>query len=67
MPTERVLPPAGKGIEDDDAEPEEPIKILEKQATFGDFMVWDHEAVPAADDPYVKGVEEWVKLAKVVS
>lgn len=67
MPTERVLPPAGKGIEDDDAEPEEPVKILEKQATFGDFMVWDHEAVPAADDPYVKGVEEWVKLAQVVS
>ncbi|KAH8434819.1 ribonuclease H2 subunit C [Aspergillus melleus] len=66
MPTERVLPPTRKEVEDEEAEPEEPVKIIEKQATFDEFVVWDHEVVPAADDTYVKGVEEWVKLAQVM-
>ncbi|KAI9045056.1 putative 3'-5' exonuclease [Aspergillus affinis] len=66
MPTERVLPATRKETDDEDAEPEEPIKIIEKQATFDEFMVWDHEVVPAADDTYIKGVEEWVKLAQLM-
>lgn len=50
----------------DATELDEPVKILEKQATFDEFVVWGHEAVPAADDPFVKGVEEWIKFAEVV-
>lgn len=42
------------------------MKILEEQSTFDEIMVWDHEVAPAADDPFVKGVEEWVRLAEAV-
>lgn len=70
MPTDRALLSAQKhndAMPDDaEEEPEEPVKALEKQATFDEFTVWAHEAVPAADDPFVKGVEEWLKLAEAV-
>ncbi|KAL2002943.1 hypothetical protein VTN02DRAFT_5476 [Thermoascus thermophilus] len=49
-----------------ESEPEEPVKILEKQATFDEYVVWGHEVVPAADDPFVRGVEEWLKFAETL-
>lgn len=49
-----------------ETEQEEPVKILEKQATFNEYVVWGHELTPAADDSFVKGVEEWLKLAEAV-
>jgi ribonuclease H2 subunit C len=63
-----VLPVANKGVEDQDTDAvaEEPIKVLEAQSTFDDFIVWDHETLAAADDTFVKGVEEWIKFAEVV-
>ncbi|KAJ5972493.1 Ribonuclease H2 subunit C [Penicillium vulpinum] len=66
-PTDRVLPAAqrtdGDSAEDAEAEPEEPVKILETQGIFEEFVVWGHEALPAADDTFVKGVEEWLQFA----
>ncbi|KAJ6149738.1 Ribonuclease H2 subunit C [Penicillium samsonianum] len=66
-PTDRVLPAAQRadsdGAEDAEAEPEEPVKIMETQSTFDEFVVWGHEALPAADDTFVKGVEEWLQFA----
>ncbi|OJJ57875.1 hypothetical protein ASPSYDRAFT_90069 [Aspergillus sydowii CBS 593.65] len=50
----------------EDGEPDEPVKVLEKQATFGEYIVWGHETIPAADDTFVKGVEEWVKFAEAI-
>lgn len=71
VPTEDVLPSAQKSnrVEPDDMqdEPEEPVKVLQKQGAFDELMVWGHESMPAANDPFVKGVEEWVKLAEAVS
>jgi len=69
MPTERVLPSQtnnGGMADDTETEQKEPVKILEKQGTFDEFVVWAHEEVPALDDVYVKGVEEWLRLAEVV-
>jgi len=69
MLTERVLPSQtnnGGMADDTEMEPEEPVKILEKQGIFDEFVVWAHEEVPAVDDVYVKGVEEWLNLAEVV-
>lgn len=40
--------------------------ILDKQGSFSAFMVWDHEKLPAADDPFVKGVSEWIRFAEAV-
>ena len=31
------------------------------------MVVWGHEHVPEDDDDYVKGVEEWIKVAEAVS
>ncbi|PLB39721.1 ribonuclease H2 subunit C [Aspergillus candidus] len=64
-PTERTIRPAQNNAVDE-AEPEEPVKVLEKQATFQDVMVWGHEFMPAADDPFVRGVEEWVRFAEAM-
>lgn len=70
QPTERVLPPKRRDTiyeaENIQPEQEEPTKVLEKQATFDEFVVWGHEEVPAADDAFVKGVEEWLKMAEAV-
>ncbi|KAJ5545164.1 Ribonuclease H2 subunit C [Penicillium sp. DV-2018c] len=65
-PTDRVLPSQRTdrdAVEDADAEPEEPVKVLETQGTFDEIVVWGHEALPAADDVFVKGVEEWLQFA----
>lgn len=70
-PTDRELPtlqPTDRGTTEDEgeAEPEEPVKILEAQGTFEDIVVWGHEIPPAADDSFVKGVEEWLRFAESV-
>lgn len=51
-------------MDEDDEQVEE--KLTEELATFEEFTVWDHEALLAAEDPYVMGVEEWIALAEVV-
>jgi ribonuclease H2 subunit C len=65
-----VLPSSQQVPNDDDevveVEPEEPVKILEINGTFEDLVVWGHEALPAADDTFVKGVEEWLQFAEAV-
>jgi ribonuclease H2 subunit C len=71
MPTDRLLPiktdkKAELQDEEEYNEIVEPIKILETQATFDEFVVWGHEIMPAADDPFVKGVEECLKFAETV-
>ncbi|PGH01521.1 ribonuclease H2 subunit C [Blastomyces parvus] len=54
--------------EDDDNDEDywKSFTIVEKQGSFSDFMVWDHEKVPAADDPFVKGVSEWIRFAEAM-
>lgn len=39
---------------------------MEQHARFEEVMVWEHEAVPDADDIYVKGIEEWIGFAEAV-
>ncbi|KAL4901893.1 hypothetical protein BDW74DRAFT_159138 [Aspergillus multicolor] len=65
--TDREMPTATScETVSEEGECDEPIKVLEKQATFGDYMVWAHEIIPAGDDSFVKGVEEWVKFAEAM-
>ncbi|KAI4122242.1 MAG: hypothetical protein LQ347_006573, partial [Umbilicaria vellea] len=49
---------------EDGDEDMEPVKVLEEAASFEEIVVWGHEAVPTSDDPYVKGVEEWIAFAE---
>ena len=52
------------GEEDED---EEEVAILEELATFEEMVVWDHEKVVEDGDGIVKGLEEWIRFAEVVS
>ena len=65
-PTDRLVPSANRHGNMEDDLPEEPVKTLESQATFDNLVVWGHEIPPAADDTFVKGVDEWIKLAEAV-
>ena len=60
--------PSARQAEDVEETEHEPVNILEEQATFDSIVVWDHEVVPdESNDPYVKGIEEWVAFAEQVS
>ncbi|KAF4555461.1 Ribonuclease H2 non-catalytic subunit-like protein [Elsinoe fawcettii] len=51
----------------DDEEPPKQLKVIEQVGTFDSITVWEHEAVPESGrDPYLKGVEEWIKLSQAI-
>lgn len=53
--------------DDDDMVPMESVGMMEATAEFDEMVVWSHEAiVTAAEDPYVRSVEEWLQLAEKV-
>ncbi|KAI5289609.1 hypothetical protein KEM52_000727 [Ascosphaera acerosa] len=45
----------------------EQADALRVEGTFSELMLWNHEGLAKSDDPYVKGVEEWVAFAERVS
>lgn len=53
--------------EEEDEDDEPAATILESQGTFSNLIIWDHEKIPAADDPFVKGINEWIRFAEAVS
>jgi ribonuclease H2 subunit C len=79
-PTERLLPQqpqlssnnvgaedsASEAEEEDQDEKPEQVKILQLTATFNEVMLWGHDMLPAADDPFVKGIEEWIAFAEAI-
>lgn len=68
LPTSNPIAPEEEADDDEEEEEEEPTKILEQTSTFDEFVVWSHERVPvSSEDPFMKGVEEWVRFAEVVS
>lgn len=68
--TDRVLPkqisPAGVEEEEEEAEDEPEVGIMEEQSAFEDLMIWGHETVPE-EDPFARGMEEWISFAEQVS
>jgi ribonuclease H2 subunit C len=66
--TERILPKSKPATEDDEeAEEEADVKIMEEQSEFDHIMLWGHEALPdEVADPYVRAMEEWIALAEQV-
>lgn len=53
-------------IEEEQEEPPEPVRILDQVSTYDQVIVWGHDRLPGADDPFVKGVEEWVSFAESI-
>ncbi|KAN0096169.1 ribonuclease H1 small subunit [Hyaloscypha variabilis] len=66
--TERILPKSKPATEDDEeAEEEADVKIMEEQSEFDHIMLWGHEALPdEVADPYVRAMEEWIALAEQI-
>ena len=53
---------------DEDADIPEDVKTMQQIASFDKMTVWGHESLPSeTDDVYMRGIEEWVKLAQTVS
>jgi Ribonuclease H2 non-catalytic subunit (Ylr154p-like) len=52
-------------ISEDEAHPE-PVQILKEEAIFDSITVWGHDRLPAADDTFAKGIEEWIGFAEAV-
>ena len=53
-------------VAEEEEEPPEPVKILEQSSTFEDIVVWGHDVVPTNEDPFVKGIEEWISFAEAI-
>lgn len=54
-------------VVDLEAEDEMPLGTLETKAEFDEIVIWGHESVAdTSSDPYVRGVEEWMKVAEKV-
>ncbi|RMD45029.1 hypothetical protein DV735_g208, partial [Chaetothyriales sp. CBS 134920] len=41
----------------------EPVKPLERVAGFQGITVWRHDHPPPSDDPFVKGLDEWIAFS----
>lgn len=52
--------------DEENREAEEDVKILEEIGTFDEVMVWGHEQMPAGDDVFVRGIEEWIGFAEAM-
>jgi len=67
-PQHQASDPDMSADEDADAEIPEEVKVMQEIASFDNITVWGHESLPSdTEDVYVKGVDEWVKLAQAVS
>jgi ribonuclease H2 subunit C len=53
-------------VEQDEGAEDEPVRILEEQASFDEVVLWGHESTPDENDPYVKGIQEWIAFAETV-
>lgn len=44
------------------------VSLLEEVAQFDEVVVWGHDALPnELEDPYARGLREWIAFARVVS
>lgn len=53
-------------IEEEEDEPPEPVRILQEVSTFDEVVVWGHDAVPDADNAFVRGVQDWIGFAEAL-
>lgn len=53
--------------EQEEEEDAEQVKKLEEEASFDKIVLWGHESLLEGEDPFVKGVEEWIGFAEAVS
>lgn len=65
-PEPRAPRPDEPEVVDLDAEDEMPLGALDTKAEFDEMVIWGHESMADTSDPYVRGIEEWMKVAEKV-
>lgn len=66
-PEPRAPRPDEPEVVDLDAEDDMPLGALDTKAEFDEIVIWGHESMAdTSSDPYVRGVEEWMKVAEKV-
>ncbi|KAL2050228.1 hypothetical protein ABVK25_009589 [Lepraria finkii] len=51
----------------EDFEEEEEANMLQDLGSFDEVVLWGHESIVESEDPFVKGMEEWISFAEAVS
>lgn len=52
----------------DESEVQEAPTVIAQIGHFDNIVIWGHETMPNSDqDPYAKGIQEWMALANSVS
>jgi len=46
---------------------DEDSRTLQAISSFDKIMLWSHETTVLEDDPFVKGMGEWIHFAEAVS
>ena len=52
--------------EGEDLEEEGEISMLQELGSFDQIVLWGHESTIEGEDPFVKGMEEWIGFAEAV-
>lgn len=69
--TSRVLPQSDTERDADADESEEQnieVRVMEEVGEFDEVVVWGHEVAPDGnEDPYSKGIGEWLSFSEAVS
>ena len=52
--------------DDEEETGESGLKSSEQVGDFDDIIIWGHETMAEADDVFVKGVSEWIRVAELV-
>lgn len=53
-------------LEGEEGEQKE-VTILHELGSFDKLLIWNHESMVEGDDPFVKGLSEWIGFAEAVS
>lgn len=57
-----------KGEEGEEMEEEQKeVTMLNELGSFNKLLIWNHESIVDGDDPFVKGLSEWIGFAEAVS
>ena len=57
--------PESRDIDSDEQE-EGKVLALRQLGSFSEVRLWGHESMAEGDDPFVKGIEEWIGFAEAV-
>ena len=53
--------------ERENGDEDENLRSLQEISSFKEIMLWGHETAVPEDDPFVKGIGEWIAFAEAVS